>query len=445
VLTQDTRLSGCIFTHYSSLSKDLRLETEKAFSEAGTAICVATSTLELGIDIGDVDAVVLWGVPSGTESFMQRIGRGSRRLNKTNVVCYVPDCSSCRVADLLRFLALIHAGREGLLPVREPYRLYGAAGQQCLSAIASNNGRFTRVADLAGLMGHLPHLDRSRLELILAELAAQGYVQHHGFKNRYGGAEGLYRLVDHRMIYGNFGLGSQDVEIRHGSKALGSVPSINLLRVAPGDVVRFAGRRWIVRRSDLEGITVEPSKKAGTAVDFIYPGKGLGFDSSLTELMWKIIHEPDLPKGVLPASVREMLSLPVSEIRSLGKRAIPFAPCPLGVCYLTFAGYLVNKALALITSQSEYEATDLSLIVPVSIEWGSIPTGPPEYQPVFPQLFEASSEQSIYQTFLPVDLQREEFLQEWLKDETIPRVLTRLSNGTPREIPAEVMAVFTEQ
>ena len=53
-----------------------------------TAICVATMTLEVGIDIGDIDLVVCLDPPYSLSSFLQRIGRGCRRLKGvTRVLC----------------------------------------------------------------------------------------------------------------------------------------------------------------------------------------------------------------------------------------------------------------------------------------------------------------------------------------------------------------------
>ena len=81
ILQDDETLRHSVFAHYSSLSPEVRLDTERKYAVMRTAICVATSTLELGIDIGNIDAVLLWGVPSGVDSFLQRIGRANRRLS----------------------------------------------------------------------------------------------------------------------------------------------------------------------------------------------------------------------------------------------------------------------------------------------------------------------------------------------------------------------------
>ncbi len=435
VLQQDARLRDTVLAHYSSLSPEVRVETEHKFANSDTAICIATSTLELGIDIGDIDAVLLWGVPGSVESFLQRIGRGNRRASKTNVICLIPDNSTSIVGDTLRFLALLDAAKQGQLPIRAPFELFGAAGQQALGIIASEGGRFTRVADLCKVFAHKAHLGRPTVELILAELADKDYLQHHGFKNQYGAEENLHTLTDYRMIYGNFGIGSQTVQVRHKSKILGEVPAINLLRVRYRDVVRFAGKRWHVQKASSDAIVLEPATGPGRTVDFMYPGGGIGFDAFLTDRMWRILLQEDFPLEELTPNLRTGIARARSVLgRNCRADHIPFIRTPEGIQYFTFGGHLVNKAVALIAGQLDYRAGDITLDVVSPIDWAHLPTDPNAYDRVFDQLFEATSEQSLFQSLLPLELQRQEFLQDWLKDESIPSILARLKNSTPKSI-----------
>ncbi len=68
-----------VFTHHASLSKKERELTEKEMNQGKIGLCVSTMTLELGIDIGDVDAVFLLSPPPSITSLLQRIGRACRR------------------------------------------------------------------------------------------------------------------------------------------------------------------------------------------------------------------------------------------------------------------------------------------------------------------------------------------------------------------------------
>lgn len=74
-----------VVVHHGSLSKNEREEAEMFIKESKHAICVSTMTLEIGIDIGNIDAVVLADVPWNVESFLQRIGRAGRRTGVTRV------------------------------------------------------------------------------------------------------------------------------------------------------------------------------------------------------------------------------------------------------------------------------------------------------------------------------------------------------------------------
>lgn len=437
VLHREGGSGPVVLAHYSSLSPEVRVETEAKFAASRSAICIATSTLELGIDIGDIDAVLLWGVPSSVESFLQRIGRGNRRSSKTNVICIAPDDCADVPLQLLRFLALEDAARKGELKIRTPHELFGAVVQQCFSLIASDNGQFTRIADLCRVFEKQTHLNRGSLEAILAEAANRGFLQRHGFRNQYGAAEPLYELVDRKFIYGNFPVGSHTVEVLHRSQVLGTVPAVNLLRLRHRAIVRFAGRRWQVSEATAKGIVVEPTQARGQAVDFIYPGAGMGFDAFLTDRMWQVLHGPENILSSLEPKLRQLMTGLVRSFRALcGPKQIPYSNCLTRVRYFTFGGYLVNRAIALATKQIEFTARDVYLDVATPIEWADLRTLPGDYEAMFDQLFEATSAQSFFQTLLPAELQRHEFLQEWLKNESVELVLTRLKESTPVKLRA---------
>ncbi|MBE1530892.1 DEAD/DEAH box helicase [Actinomadura algeriensis] len=68
-----------VFLSHASLSTDERHRAEQAFAESRDCVIVATSTLELGIDVGDLDRVIQLNAPSSVASFLQRSGRAGRR------------------------------------------------------------------------------------------------------------------------------------------------------------------------------------------------------------------------------------------------------------------------------------------------------------------------------------------------------------------------------
>ena len=109
-LRENPRVSSIVFAHHGSLSKEERLRTEQQFLRAKNAACVATSTLELGIDIGDVDRIVLLGPPPDVSSLIQRIGRGSRTRSHSRVCCLANTPFNAQ-----RFMHLVECARKELL------------------------------------------------------------------------------------------------------------------------------------------------------------------------------------------------------------------------------------------------------------------------------------------------------------------------------------------
>jgi ATP-dependent Lhr-like helicase len=83
------------FLSHASLSADERRRSEDAFAEARDCVIVSTSTLELGIDVGDLDRVIQINAPGSVASFLQRLGRTGRRAATTrNCLFLATDSSS---------------------------------------------------------------------------------------------------------------------------------------------------------------------------------------------------------------------------------------------------------------------------------------------------------------------------------------------------------------
>ncbi|MDP8226323.1 MAG: DEAD/DEAH box helicase [Candidatus Celaenobacter polaris] len=437
-LSQSDILSKRVLVHYSSLSQQVRAETEEKFASLSSAICIATSTLELGIDIGDIDAVVIWGVPNSVEAFMQRIGRGNRRSKKVNVICLVPDTSKTLLLDLLKFCVLIECSINGDVPQRDPYELYGAIAQQCLGEIASNEGKFIKTADLHQNIKHLSYVDRDALESLLSGLAEKEFIRKHDYKYRYAAYEKLFQIVDLRLIYGNFSLGSKMVRLQHGAKNLGEVPEINLLRIHKGNLVRFQGKYWIVKKITPDSITLDTTGNKGNPTDFIYPGSKLSVDPYILDRVWRIFNNDSDCFQFFDSRLRpyvEKMHKTVHDTMHL--MSIPYIKYIGGIRYYTFGGRIVNRAIALMTGHF-VETTDISLTLSSPISWETIPDNPLDYDRIFPKLNDKATSQSIFQMQLPLNMQLHEYLQCWLKDKSVAEILNRLKRSTPIEINREL-------
>ncbi|MCC6392952.1 MAG: hypothetical protein IT167_20305 [Bryobacterales bacterium] len=227
--------------------------------------------------------------------------------------------------DALVFATLVQAGCRGEIPLRFPFDLFGSIAQQCVSAIASDGGRFTKIADIHSLFAKQSYLDRQKTEAILASLEAAGCLQRHGFKNQYGADELLHSLVDLKMVYGNFPQGAQTIELFHMSKCLGTIPVSNLLKVRQGSLVRFAGRKWSIRKILKDRMELEPDSSRRTAIDFTYAGERAGIAPDIANRVWFLLHSLEDSEALFTARVRQMVSLAASTVAQVcSRQSVPF-------------------------------------------------------------------------------------------------------------------------
>lgn len=445
ILNQNEKIKNLVFTHYSSLSTEIRLETERNFAKFESAVCIATSTLELGIDIGDINAVILWDIPNNVESFLQRIGRGNRRSNKTNVICLISYDSTSPTIDILNYLTLIYCARNAQLPKRNPYELFGSIVQQILSYIGSNKGGFVKISELQNLVSFYENLSRPQIELITAELSLKDYLTKHGFKNKYGGNDLLYELIDYKMIYGNFPLSSRTIDIKNHSKLLGSIPAVNLLKLKRGSIFQFAGKRWVVLKITNEGIIVEHAKSNSQPVKITYPGKGLGMESFLIDKLWNLIHSNKIEYEILSKNERSNLEYRIKEFgRFVKNNEIPCLKTISGWRYFTFAGYLVNFAICAFAKINTSDINDFFVEVNSEIDFSALSSNVSDYVPYLEDLIELGEEQTFFQTLLPKDLQFREFLQNWVNDNSIEAILKRLINSKIKVINNDIIKLIID-
>jgi ATP-dependent Lhr-like helicase len=117
-LTRLLRTSGVdTYVSHSSLSLEERSSAERAFAEGSNCVIVATSALELGIDVGDLDHVLQVDAPGSVASFLQRMGRTGRREGA------VPNCTILTLNDreLWQSAALLRLWSRGYVePLRPP-------------------------------------------------------------------------------------------------------------------------------------------------------------------------------------------------------------------------------------------------------------------------------------------------------------------------------------
>ncbi len=460
-----TRFGEHVFAHHASLDKEVRVATEQAFQEAESALCVATSTLELGIDIGDVDLIILFGHPSGWESFLQRAGRGSRRDAKTNLLCLLAPEHGSIVGGALTFAALLTQVQAGHLEREPPRAIYGAAAQQLLSLLLERDGAYRPLDELAEPFAAWPHLDDTVIEQVLEGLAAGDIVRRHPVLQRYGAGEQLHRLHDLKLNWGNFPLQSRDVKLMTYGRDLGTIPGGNVLSLRPGDVVYFAGKRWCVRRVTRDAIQVDATDAPATT-EIIYPHAHLPLDPATVEEMLHVLITAqassegaagEQPGGatapspdVLPAlqhrymatNLRAKLLVLADQLRPfIGWDRLAVATEEGGdYSYCTFAGVAMNRVLAAWAGVGRFAASNIVLRCEDPIDFSQLPADPEELSHLAGQALRTPEGLTLFQMALPPHLLARELADLWRQTPVFARSLLRLRHARLVQAPCEALA-----
>lgn len=447
-LAEDLQLAPLILTHYATLSASQRQKIEKAFAEQPNALCLATSTLELGIDIGDIDAVLLWGPSLNLASFLQQLGRGNRRGEKTNLIGLLPGEQTLRKA--IEFEGLIQAAQWGTPPVLPAFTLYGAALQQILALAAGYRKGYLALHQIEALFKPWPWLNRQIIEKIVSHLVGLGYLRSHAWKNKIGPGEALWPLLDQLLIYGNFPLSAAQITLWHGQEALGSVPEMNQRLFKPGDILRFQGRCWIFLHQDLDGgLHLKPHVYTAAAEDFRYFSQTPQQDPHLAALFWQSLHRPISPSPWLTASLNQAKAEFLAHFQAhCLPQQLPYLrqinpqTGEVRFLYLTCAGTWLNQVLAIWFEQSEHQADPLWLETTWPIVSAHLPTKIEDFLPILGRVSSLWNQQTLFQSLLPESEQLAEIHALWLGHPLLPEIFERLKWAEWIEVPETVLTMI---
>lgn len=300
------------FPHHGSLSRELR-ETLESRLKAATlpTTAVATTTLELGIDLGGVKSVAQLGAPRSLASLRQRLGRSGRRKGAPAVLrVYVrerPLTGTSGPLDALRPETIRAVAAVRLLLeryVESPRNGVGLATvaiHQILSLIVERGGM-----SAGGLFnalfgaGPLVALDQEMFLGLLRAMGdpAVGLIEQAPDGQIMLGGLGE-RLTSDREFYAIFDT-DEEWSLRHGARPIGQIPISNVLFV--GSILAFAGRRWRVIAVDdrAKVLNVEPHRSGRLPLFERQAVEPLG--DRLAQEMRAVYLAQDLPAYADPAA-----------------------------------------------------------------------------------------------------------------------------------------------
>lgn len=348
-LAEKLRAQG-VSTHvsHSSLSVEQRREAEQAFAEGDNCVIVATSTLELGLDVGDLDRVIQIDAPATVASFLQRMGRTGRRPDTKRNCLFLAteDDSLLRAAAILRLAA--QGFVEPIVPPPVPLHLFA----QQVMGLVLQEGSINR-KDWQPWIGRLPcfsALPPAQLDDIFAYMLSQGILFEDGGHVSFGPqGEQHFGWRNFAEIFSIFTSPPQ-FQVLYGRNEVGYVHQTSFqVRNQGTPVLLLGGRSWLVKHVDWSHrlAYVEPTAEKGRS-------RWLGQSPPLHFKMCQAIKDVVLGEellGQLSGRAQERLDILRDEFLWVEKDGTAVVRDVHGKTkWWTFAGLLANAALAAMAS-----------------------------------------------------------------------------------------------
>ncbi|USH00596.1 ATP-dependent helicase [Thermococcus argininiproducens] len=257
-----------IETHHSSLSRDVRLEVEEKLKRGELKAVVSSTSLELGIDIGSIDLVVLIGSPKSVNRALQRIGRAGHRLHEVSKgVILVLDRD-----DLVECTVLAHNARNRRLDrIKIPQNPLDVLVQHVLGMALERVWDIEEAYNLVRRSYPYRNLSFEDFMSVLRYLAGEytGLEEKRVYAKVWldeeEGKFGRRGKMTRAIYYMNTGTIPDEAKIEVftlDKHFIGTVEEEFAERLMPGDIFVLSGRTYEFRKSRANRIYVQPKEGA---------------------------------------------------------------------------------------------------------------------------------------------------------------------------------------
>ena len=307
--------------HHGSLSAEARRKTENAMASGRLRGIVATASLDLGIDWGDVDLVVQMGAPKGASRLLQRTGRANHRMDEASHAVIVPGnrfeyLESVAARDAVAEHELdLDVFRPGGIDVLAQHVMACAASEPFLP-----DDLYTEVRAAAPYAG----LSRAEFDRTIAFVESGGYAlrAYDRYKRLTLGADGRYRVThprfaaQHRLNAGTIVEAvALNVKLGRNGRSFGKVEEWFAAQLRIGDSFMFAGQTLEVTGFDGPDIHVKLSRKDPRVPTYV--GGRMPLSTNLANRVRRLFASPER-WGEMPDDVHEWLDVQVRRSRLPG-------------------------------------------------------------------------------------------------------------------------------
>lgn len=362
------RLPGAFLVHHGSLSKEIREDTEAQLKtgRAQTAFC--SSTLELGIDIGQVRMVGQVGAPWSVSSFKQRIGRSGRkdgdpRIARVYVTCRElgPDADLVEKVhcDLLQAIAVTeHLLNNWVEPTDLPLWDLSTLTHQVISLIAETGGLsaeqiFVRLCK----QGPFREVTPGVFARLLKALGA-GDVIEQARETLILGLEGE-RIRTERDFYAAFQT-PEEFSVVHDNRSIGMLPVLALPN--EGDHLLLAAKRWQVEAVDTQRSEIRVARARGRKRP-AFVGRAGEVHNEIRARMRSILTDSEEPTYLCQTAARLLAEgrETAEDAQLLRRSLVPVSD--QRTLWFTWAGTRVQTTLRAILATHDLQATDREVAI----------------------------------------------------------------------------------
>ena len=285
------QLEVTTFVTHSSLSREQRQQAEQAFASRDDCVIVATSVLELGIDVGDLDRVIQIDAPPGVASFLQRMGRTGRRAETTRNCLFL----TTRDETLIQAAGLLDLWTNGYVePITPPPAPYHLVAQQLMALALQEHGIGQREwFDWIHSVPAFAAMPSERIADIVTWMLEKGILWNDQgilWLGRKGEEDyGRRNFLALCSVFTSPPL----FAVRYGRQELGSVDELTFLSKHDGPLtLLLGGRPWRVNHIDWQRRVayVEASKEKGRSR---WTGKGQALSFRLCQAIKQILAMDD--------------------------------------------------------------------------------------------------------------------------------------------------------
>jgi ATP-dependent Lhr-like helicase len=262
-----------VATHHGALSRVTRLSAEQRLKNGVVPVCVATASLELGIDVGTVDLVVVIGAPRSFAVGLQRIGRSGHCLGATPKARLFPTSRD----ELVELAAFVRGVRAGALErTTIPTNARDVLAQQIVAAAACEDLGEDELFELVRAAWPYAALARADFDAVLAMLSdgvatrrgrSGAHLHHDGVNHRVRGRRGarLAALTSGGAIPDN---ADYQVIADPDEAHVGTLNEDFAIESMAGDVFLLGNTSWRIRRVENGRVRVEDAQGMPPSIPF---------------------------------------------------------------------------------------------------------------------------------------------------------------------------------